>query len=126
MAYGRCFVKKEWISLSETLTAGHSSETGLYEVEILWSFSGLGKEIILEFFHNWGIYLQKVTQMSQVIKCKRSEVFEVDIAKAIRIECSRGFALCNGLFSLLGKKLGYQKEKVWKFAFCFPETLSEV
>ena len=33
------------------LTAGRSSEIGIYEVEFLWSFSGLGRRIILEFFH---------------------------------------------------------------------------
>ena len=78
-----------------------------------WIFSTFGDNI----------FRQRKVKMSQVIKCKRSEVVEVDIAKAIRIKCSTGFAIRNGLFSLLGKKLGYQKKKVGNFALCFPEKL---
>ena len=71
------FAEKGWMILSKILTARLSSEIGLYDVEIFWSFSGLGTAITFEFFHIWDntIRQRKVKEISQVIKCKRSEVF---------------------------------------------------
>ena len=48
VAFGWSLVKKGRMRLKNFLTAGHSCEIGLYDVEILWSFSALGRGITLE------------------------------------------------------------------------------
>ena len=67
------------MSRSNTLTAGYSSELSLYNVEVLWSFSGLGRGSLQSFSTIGGKIIKQ--QISQIIRCKKSELFEKDTEK---------------------------------------------